>query len=134
MDNWSPPRAVGVVMIVAAIVLSIATGWFGVIHDPVGIVLVGVGAVVLAYLGVSVLLLRPRLSADGAGVTYRSTFGRKAFPWDGLAVKRTITKHWGRENVLLELSRGDDLVFLGRWELGESPTVVAMRLEELRPN
>lgn len=132
MDNWSAPRSVGVVLLVAGIALGAATA-VGVIDDPVGIVLVGVGAVLLCYLGASVLVLRPRLAADAAGVTYRGAFGRKHFPWDGLEIKRTSTKHWGRESVLLELTRGDDLLFLGRWELGEAPTLVAQQLEELRP-
>ena len=73
------------------------------------------------------------LTADAAGVTYRGAFGRKVFPWDGLEIKRTTTRHWGRESVLLELTRGDDLLFLGRWELGEAPTLVAQQLEALRP-
>ncbi|CAM4072651.1 PH domain-containing protein [Tsukamurella strandjordii] len=133
MDNWSAPRSVGVVLLVAGVVLGAATAFFGAVSDPVGIVLVGLGTVLLAYLGASVLVLRPRLAADAEGVTYRGAFGRKHFPWDGLQIKRTSTKHWGRESVLLELSRGDDLLFLGRWELGEAPTVVAQELEELRP-
>ncbi|MDP0400173.1 PH domain-containing protein [Tsukamurella strandjordii] len=133
MDNWSAPRSVGVVLLVAGVVLGAATAFFGAVSDPVGIVLVGLGTVLLAYLGASVLILRPRLAADAEGVTYRGAFGRKHFPWDGLQIKRTSTKHWGRESVLLELSRGDDLLFLGRWELGEAPTVVAQELEELRP-
>lgn len=133
MDNWSAPRGVGVVLLVAGVVLGAATAFFGAVSDPVGIVLVGLGTVLLAYLGASVLVLRPRLAADAEGVTYRGAFGRKHFPWDGLQIKRTSTKHWGRESVLLELSRGDDLLFLGRWELGEAPTVVAQELEDLRP-
>ncbi|GAA1014228.1 hypothetical protein GCM10009551_101440 [Nocardiopsis tropica] len=133
MDNWSAPRSVGVVLLVAGVVLGAATAFFGAVSDPVGIVLVGLGTVLLAYLGASVLILRPRLAADAEGVTYRGAFGRKHFPWDGLQIKRTSTKHWGRESVLLELSRGDDLLFLGRWELGEAPTVVAQELEDLRP-
>ncbi|WP_019201486.1 PH domain-containing protein [Tsukamurella sp. 1534] len=133
MDNWSAPRGVGVVLIVAALAMGAATAFSGAIKDPVGVVLIGVGSLILLYLGTSVLVLRPRLKADDAGVTYRGAFGRKVFPWDGLEVKRTSTRHWGRESVLLELTRGDDLLFLGRWELGEAPTVVAQRLEELRP-
>ncbi|GAB3133769.1 hypothetical protein GCM10027289_24200 [Tsukamurella serpentis] len=123
----------GIVLIAAALALGAATAWFGAIKDPIGILLVGAGTVLLAYLGASVLILRPRLAADDAGVTYRGLFGRKVLPWDGLEIKRTSTRHWGRESVLLELSRGDDLLFLGRWELGEAPTLVAQQLEGLRP-
>ncbi|BDH55093.1 hypothetical protein MTP03_00320 [Tsukamurella sp. PLM1] len=119
--------------LLGAVALGAVTVSFGVIKDPIGLILVGLGTVVLAFLGLQVLLLRPRLQADGAGVTYRGVFGRKYFPWDGLEIKRTITKHWGRESVLLELTRGDDMLFLGRWELGEATTAVAQRLEELRP-
>lgn len=133
MDNWSAPRGVGVIALVGALLLAGATAFFGAVRDPVGLVLVGLGTVVLAFLGLQVLLLRPRLAADGAGITYRGVFGAKVFPWDGLEIKRTTTRHWGRESVLLELSRDDDLLFLGRWELGEAPTVVVQRLEELRP-
>lgn len=133
MDNWSAPRGVGFVLLGAGVLLGAAAIGFQAIKDPVGMVLVGVGILALIYLGAQVLVLRPRLSADGAGVTYRGAFGRKVLPWDGLKVARTTTRHWGRESVLLELSRGDDLLFLGRWELGESPTVVAEQLEALRP-
>ena len=133
MDNWSPPRSVGVVMLVAALALLIVATLTDAIADPVGIVLIGAGALALVFLGVSVLVLRPRLQADGAGVTYRGVLGRKTFAWDGLEIKRTTTRHWGRESVLLELTRGDDLLFLGRWELGEAPTLVIQRLEALRP-
>lgn len=133
MDNWSSPRGVGAVLIAGGVLLGGATAWFGAVKDPVGLVLVGLGTLLLIYLGASVLVLRPRLAADDAGVTYRGAFGRKHFPWDGLEVKRTSTRHWGRESVLLELNRGDDLLFLGRWELGEAPSLVAQQLEELRP-
>ncbi len=133
MDNWSAPRGVGAVLLIAGLALGAAAIGFRAITDPVGMVLVGIGVVALIYLGAQVLLLRPRLRADGAGITYRGAFGPKTFPWDGLEIKRTTTRHWGRESVLLELSRGDDLLFLGRWELGESPTLVAEQLEALRP-
>lgn len=133
MDNWSAPRGVGVVLLVAGVLLGAAAVGLQAIKDPVGMVLVGIGVLALIYLGAQVLVLRPRLSADAAGVVYRGAFGRKVFPWDGLEIKRTTTRHWGRESVLLELTRGDDLLFLGRWELGEAPTLVAQQLEALRP-
>ncbi len=133
MDNWSAPRGVGIVLLVSGILLGAAAVGFQAIKDPVGMVLVGLGVLALIYLGIQVLVLRPRLSADDGGVVYRGAFGRKVFPWDGLEVKRTTTRHWGRESVLLELTRGDQLLFLGRWELGESPALVAQQLEALRP-
>ncbi|TWS17650.1 PH domain-containing protein [Tsukamurella asaccharolytica] len=134
MDNWSAPRGVGVVLLVAGVLLGAAAVGFQAIKDPVGMVLVGIGVLALIYLGLQVLVLRPRLSADDAGVVYRGAFGRKVFPWDGLEIGRTSTRHWGRESVLLELTRGDDLLFLGRWELGEAPALVAEQLEALRPS
>ncbi len=133
MDEWSAPRGVGIVLLVAGIVLGGAAFGLDAIKDPVGMVLVGVGVIALIYLGAQVLVLRPRLSADADGVVYRGAFGRKVLPWDGLRIKRTSTRHWGRESVLLELERGDDLLFLGRWELGEAPGLVAEQLEALRP-
>jgi Bacterial PH domain len=119
----------------------VAAGWlFGVvaavcavlIQDRAGRVLLAVAAVVLFLFAAYGTFGRPRLSADLEGVTVRSMTGRRRWAWDQLDVRVTRTRRLGREISTLELDAGDDLVVLGRIELGAEPEDVADALHDLR--
>ncbi|MDF0529382.1 PH domain-containing protein [Tsukamurella sp. 8F] len=135
--SWSAPLGTGVCLLAGALLLSVGALW------PVfagstgtagpGILLLGVAALVAAYLGLTSLLLRPRLRASADGVYVRGLRGERLLPWKGLGIRAKSVRRWGRDSITLELEldEGERLVVLGRWELGESPSAVADELTEI---
>ena len=125
--HWSPRVGETVLTAVAGLVLAVAA----LLVDPVGRVLVGGAALLLLGLALRDALLRPRLVADGAGVTARALTGVTRIAWPGLQARVRTQRRWGVRSTTLELEDlGDDvvLVVLGRRELGADPATVAEAL------
>jgi hypothetical protein len=84
-------------------------------------------------------VLRPRLSADPAGLVVRTLAGSRHLPWPGLRVRVRTTRRFGVPSRTLELDTAagpdDDgvLVLLGRRDLGAAPEEVARALRALDP-
>jgi hypothetical protein len=133
--QWRARTAETVTLALGGVLLALAA--LGL--DAVGRVLVGGAAGLLLALAARDVVLRPRLSADAAGVEVRTLGGRTRLPWPVLRVRLRATRRLGVRSRLLELDTAggpdDDgtLVLLGRRDLGTDPAAVARALEELRP-
>jgi hypothetical protein len=104
---------------------------------PPGRLLLGVAAVVLAALATQGALARPRLRADTDGVTVRGLRSTHSWPWASVRYRLRRTSRLGRKQTTLELDgTGPDgteqLVVLGRIDLGTDPVDVCAALDELR--
>lgn len=130
---WSAPAINCVATACAAALTALGAVWMALTGDRVGTLLFGVVTLGMGYLGVTATVLRPRLQADGHGVTVRGVRGERRLPWAELTVRISRTHHWGRESTTLELDHGESMILLGRWELGSAPTLVAEQLEAARP-
>jgi hypothetical protein len=125
--QWSPRVAETVLTGTAGLALAVAA----LLADPVGRVLVGGAALLLVGLAARDALVRPRLRADGSGVTARALTGSTAIGWPVLRARVRTQRRWGVRSTTLELEdRSDDavLVVLGRRELGADPAAVAEAL------
>jgi hypothetical protein len=133
--QWSPRAAETVALAVVGLGLALAA----LLVDPIGRVLVGAAALLVLVLAGRDALLRPRLSADPAGVDVRTLTGRVHLPWPGLRVRVRSSRRFGVRNRTLELDTAagpdDDgvLVLLGRRDLGADPDEVARALRALDP-
>ena len=128
--SWQPrPVETGAAAVGAVLALSLAL----VAGDPAGRVLFGVAAVGLAVLAAADLLLRPRLSADPAGLRIRTPTTRQRLPWS--AVERIDVderERYGLTARTLELEADGRLIVLGRRSLGADPRDVADDLARIR--
>ena len=125
--QWSPRVAETAAVAAAGLGLTLAT----LLVDPVGRVLVGGAALLLLGLAARDALVRPRLRADGAGVTARSLTGSTTIGWPVLRARVRSQRRWGVRSTTLELEDLTDdavLVVLGRRELGTDPGAVAEAL------
>lgn len=100
--------------------------------DRAGLLLVGLAGLFLVGLAVADTVVRPRLAADGDGVTVRTVGRRLSAPWAGVAFRLRPGRRLGVAAHTLELDLGDRLVVLGRRELGADPVDVAAELTRLR--
>jgi hypothetical protein len=120
-----------VVETAVAVLVALALGLAAFFVDPVGRVLVGAAAVVMLAVAARDLWLRPRLRADGSGVTVRTLAGPAAVPWPTLRVRVRETRRLGMRSRALELEDARDdavLLVLGRRDLGTDPDAVASAL------
>ncbi|MFQ1004184.1 PH domain-containing protein [Modestobacter sp. SSW1-42] len=125
--QWSPRLAETTVTALAGLGLALGA----LLADPVGRVLLGGAAALLLGLAARDGLLRPRVRADGAGVTVRALTGTTTIAWPVLRARVRSQRRWGVRSTTLELEdRSDDavLVVLGRRDLGADPGVVAEAL------
>lgn len=89
---------------------------------------------VLAVASGSATIARPRLRADSGGLTVRTLRGARSWPWSAVEFRVRRTARLGRTTELLEIDTADDqLVVLGKLDLGADPRDVAEELVELRP-
>jgi len=100
--------------------------------DPTGRWLVWAAAALLFGIAAVDLLLRPRLRADGAGLTVRSMSGGRSASWSQIEMSLRSDQRFGRSVPSLELDIEDDLIIFGRRELGADPAQVLQQLTELR--
>ena len=130
---WAPPAAL------------VALGWFLAVvaaaiailgPDPMGKLLLGIAAVVLAFVALFGTVARPRLRADANGVELRGLRGAVRWSWAEVNVRLTKTRRLGREVYLVELDAENaavpGLILLGKLDLGEDPQDVAYALLALR--
>lgn len=127
--SWAPqPKLVALGWVLAA-----AVGVFALVTDDrPGQVLLALAAVVLVLTAAHGTVTRPRLHADPAGLTVRRLSGRRHFTWEDVTVRVVRTRRLGRDVATLEIDGEDDLVVLGRLELGADPEDVAEALRSLR--
>ncbi|WP_448614898.1 PH domain-containing protein [Modestobacter sp. URMC 112] len=114
-----------------AVVVAAVLAGAALLADPVGRLLVGTAAAVLVAVAARDLLLRPRVSTDGTGVTVRTLTGRTTIPWPALRVRVRGTRRLGVLSRTLELEDARDdavLLVLGRRDLGTDPDAVAVAL------
>lgn len=100
--------------------------------DLAGLLLVGLAGLFLVGLAVADTAVRPRLAADPDGLTVRTVGRRLAAPWAGVSVRLRPGRRLGAAANTLEIDVGDELVVLGRRELGADPADVAQELARLR--
>lgn len=100
--------------------------------DLAGVLLVGLAGLFLLGLAIADTVVRPRLAADADGLTVRTPGRRLAGPWAGVALRLRPGRRLGVAAHTLEIDVGDELVVLGRRELGADPVDVAAALALLR--
>jgi hypothetical protein len=132
--SWSPqPGLVGLAWALG-ILMALAALLSG---ENAGRLLLGLAAAGLLLLGACGTLVRPRLRADGSGLSVRGLTGHRHWPWHQVKVRLVHTRRLGRETQSLELDcragEQEDLVVLTRLDLGADPEEVANVLHALRP-
>jgi Bacterial PH domain len=135
--RWSPPAAL------------VALGWCGTVaalfwcllgaREPTGRLLAGVSVLVLASAALFGSRARPRLTADGAGLSVRGLGAPTRFEWSAVSRVRLVhTRRFGRDVPSLEIdarapgATDDRLLVFGWLDLGADPREVAEALETLR--
>lgn len=113
--------------VVGLSLLGIAVGL-----DRAGLLLVGLAGLFLVGLAVADTVVRPRLTADADGLTARTLGRSRSAPWAAIDVRLRPGRRLGVAAPTLEIDVGDDLVVLGRRELGADPGDVAADLDRLR--
>ncbi len=120
-----PAARVGVLELAAAVVLTAGLT----LVDPLGRLLLALGAAVVLAVGLRDLLLRPTLVADRDGLVVVDGLARVRAPWADVERLRIVTD---RRAPLLEIDLGVRVVVLGRRRLGAAPYLVLEGLEALR--
>jgi Bacterial PH domain len=126
---WSPrPIETAAILAAGLVVLILAA-----LADPAGRLLLGVAGLGLLAVATTDLLLRPRLTADAAGIQVRTLATRHRLPWSALR-RVEVDEHsrYGLMSRTLELEAGELLVVLGRRTLGADPRDVADALARIR--
>jgi Bacterial PH domain len=127
--EWSPrPVETAALLLGGLVVLLLAL-----LADPAGRLLLGVAALGLILVALADVALRPRLSADRAGVQVRTLASRHRLPWSAID-RVAVDEHtrYGLTSRTLELEAGELFVVLGKRSLGADPRDVADMLARLR--
>jgi hypothetical protein len=127
--QWAPRPAETAAAAAGALIAAV----LAVTSDVAGRLLFGIGALCLASLVVTDLMLRPRLRADSTTLEVRTLAVRRRLPWSAVEQVR-VDEHsrYGLLTRTLEVDTGDSLVVLGRRSLGADPRDVAEALRQLR--
>jgi hypothetical protein len=127
--TWAPKLEIVVLAWAAAVGMAA----MAVLTDDLpGRVLLGVAAAGLALAGLFGTVARPRLAADGSGVTVRGLTGSRRWDWAEVTVRVVRNRRLGRDTTAVELDAGDaDLVVLGWLDLGADPEDVVEALHQL---
>jgi Bacterial PH domain len=130
--SWAPQAALVAVGWAFAVVAALCVIFLA---DRPGKVLLAVAAALLVVLSLHGTVARPRLLADEQGLTVRGLFGRRHFPWTEVRFRVAHGRRLGRTSATVELTvlPDDDLVILGRLDLGADPVDVVEQLSQLRP-
>ncbi|SFP86909.1 PH domain-containing protein [Amycolatopsis arida] len=135
MDNprysWAPQRALVLTGWLLAAVAAAATVVMARTADRAGALLLGVAALALVLAAAHGTLVRPRLTADAGGLRVRTLGGTRRLDWPRARFRLATTRRLGRDVTVLEVE-ADELVVLGRIELGTDPRDVLDVLAELR--
>jgi hypothetical protein len=106
--------------------------------DPLGALLLGVAAAVLAGICLHGAVVRPRLAVNAEGVAIRTTRGTTRAPWPLVRTTLATTRRLGREAKTLEIeiraegAEEPDLIVLGWLELGADPDDVLDAVNRVR--
>lgn len=134
--RWSPKPGYPVAAWGGA---ALAAAWLLSTEDPAGRVLAVAAVVLLGALAAHATLVRPRLSADAAGLRLGGWRGSRAWPWSAVHHMAVVGhRRLGREVRMLELALVSDdgrerFVVLTALDLGADPREVAEKLHALRP-
>lgn len=123
----TPARFVVAFAVGAALLLALAVGL-----DWPGRILASAGALLLGAEALHDSLVRPTLTADGAGLVVRRMSGARVFEWRDIDAVRA---HESRRVFVLqslEIDIGDHLIAVPGFRLGSDPAIVAERLMHLR--
>lgn len=132
MTSEIPPRVViGPVARVGAIEVGVGVVLLAglTLVDPLGRLLLALGATVVLAVGLRDLFLRPTLVADRDGLVIVDGLARVQARWADVERLRIVTD---RRAPLLEVDLGARVVVLGRRRLGAAPYQVLEELEALR--
>lgn len=100
--------------------------------DPTGRWLVWAAGLLLFGIAAVDLVIRPRLRADECGLTVRALTGQTVAAWPQVEMNLRRHRRFGRSVATLELDADEDLIVLGRRQLGTKPEDVLAHLVELR--
>lgn len=138
--EWSPaPALVACGWLAAAAAAAWCVGLWVAGADPAGRLIAAVAAVLLLAAALFGTRARPRLRADPDGLTVGGLLRRRHHPWPLVTAVRVLhVRRLGRQSPLLEIDTitadgGEQLVVLGRLDLGADPEDVAAELRMLRP-
>lgn len=127
--SWAPRAPL---IVLAWVFATACVVWVVLTDDVPGRVLLTVGAVVFALIGVFGTVARPRLVADYGGITLRGLTGRRHWTWAEVNVRLVHTRRLGRQVATVELDADPDLVVLGWFDLGADPVDVVDAIRALR--
>lgn len=137
--SWGSAAAVLVGCGLFGVCAAAASVWLSLNDDPIGAILVGVLSVALLSATAWAVRVRPRLTADPRGILLRGLSGSRRVPWSGVRVGIAHTRRLGRDVATLELELDrtgetdeNDLVVLGRFELGADPVDVLEQLQHIK--
>ncbi|MDT0348352.1 PH domain-containing protein [Pseudonocardia charpentierae] len=136
--TWSPSAGlVGVAWTGAVAAAVWCTQLIGTADVP-GLLLAAAATVGLVLAALYGTRARPRLRADGDGVTVRGLTTRTV-PWAQIRdVRAQAVRRWGRDSTMLELDvvepdGAERLLVFGRLDLGDDPVDVAEAVRAARP-
>jgi hypothetical protein len=118
---------------VAFLLAGLAAGSVGWTLDRPGRLLLSALALILVSEGLLLLLLRPVVRADAAGVTARVGLRRITVPWSAVGVVQARPARRIIAGDTLELDLDERLVVVPAYRLGTSPADAAARIETMRP-
>ena len=137
--SWSPAAGLVGLAWIGAVAAAVRTTLLVGTDDVPGLLLAAVATVVLAAAALYGTRARPRLRADGDGVTIGGLAGRRHIPWSRVhGVHARSVRRWGRDSTMLELDvvepdGTERLLVFGRLDLGDDPVDVAEAVRAARP-
>lgn len=136
---WSPSAGlVGLAWTGAAASAVWCTQLIGTADVP-GLLLAVAATVGLGVAALYGTRARPRLRADGDGVTVGGLTGRRHVPWSQIRdVQARAVRRWGRDSTMVEMDvvepdGTERLLVFGRLDLGDDPVDVAEAVRAARP-
>jgi hypothetical protein len=128
--TFGPDRRIAYLTLPAAAIAGVAS----LIADGAASrVVAALAAVILVLIGTSTLYFRPRLRVTRTGLRVFGPFDRVSLDWSVVESVRAIsTTRRGLRSTVLEISAGERLVVLDRWDLASDPELVQRRIAEYR--
>ncbi len=133
--QWSTPA--GLVAVAWALTAGAALWWLTT-SSATDRMFVGVVLLVLVAVSCYASFVRPRLRADGEGITVRALTGTWSWQWPDVRVRVRDTQRLGRTVEALEIDvpardGSTGLIVLTKLDLGQDVTEVAEQLHRLHP-
>ena len=135
---WSPSAGLVALAWTGAVAAAVwGTRLVGTADVP-GLLLAAVATLGLTLAALYGTRARPRLRADGDGVTVGGLTGRRHIPWRQIGdVRARAVRRFGRDSTMLEMDVADPdgserLLVFGRLDLGDDPVDVAEAVRAAR--